>query len=36
MCCAVDAKDKNKEVGTVLQLFHRNLGTSVLLVYVFL
>jgi hypothetical protein len=32
----IDAEDENKEVGTVLKLFHKNLGTSVLLVCVFL
>jgi hypothetical protein len=27
--CALDAKDQNKEVDTVLHLFHMYLGTSV-------
>jgi hypothetical protein len=36
VCCATDVKDENKEVGTVLNLFNKCLGTSVLLVYVLL
>jgi hypothetical protein len=30
MRCAIDARDENKEVSTVLDLFHKRLGTSVL------
>jgi hypothetical protein len=33
MRCAVDAKDKNKEVGTALNSFHMHRGNSVLLSY---
>jgi hypothetical protein len=36
MCCAIDAKYENKEVGTVLNLIHKYLGTSVPLVLWFL
>jgi hypothetical protein len=36
MCHTIDAKDKNKDIGTVLFLFHKYLGTSILLAYVFL
>jgi hypothetical protein len=36
MRCAIDSEDANKEVGTVLSLVHKYLGTSALLVYTFL
>jgi hypothetical protein len=36
MRCAVAAKDVNKNVVTVLNLFHKNLGTSLLLACVLL
>jgi hypothetical protein len=35
MCCATEAKDENKD-DTVLHLFHKYLGTSILLVRVVL
>jgi hypothetical protein len=36
MHCAIHAKDANKEVGTILNLFHKYLVASVFLVCVFL
>jgi hypothetical protein len=36
MHCATDAKDKAKETGTVLKLFQKYLGNSVLPVYIFI
>jgi hypothetical protein len=36
MHCAIDILDENKEIGTVLNLFHKHLGTSIMLIYVFL
>jgi flagellar biogenesis protein FliO len=38
MLCTIDAKDENKEVGTVLNLFHKeaSIGTSAQLIQVFL
>jgi hypothetical protein len=36
MRCAIDAKDENKEVCTVLNLFHKHLSISVPLFYVYL
>jgi hypothetical protein len=32
--CAKHTKDENKEASSALNLFHRHLGTSALLVYV--
>jgi hypothetical protein len=35
MCCAIDAEGEGKEVGTVLNLFCKYLGISVILFYSF-
>jgi hypothetical protein len=34
--CAIDAKDEDTEVGTTLNLFHKNLDNFVQLIHVFL
>jgi hypothetical protein len=36
MRCAIDAKDEREKVGTLFNLFHEYLCTSVLLVYILL